>query len=274
MEHYGQVDASATIYIPFTTHSAVGAAVAPLSAYESADVKIYKNGSATERTSANGLTMTSPFDSITGLHLLAIDLSDNTDAGFYAAGSRYFVVLSADTETVDGQTVVRVLADFSIGPVAANTTQLGGSTIDQSSGLINANVKQISTDATAADNAEAFFDGTGYAGTNNVIPTVTTTTNLTNKGDGSGFTAIPWNAAWDAEVQSEAQDALDAVLADSVPADGSRPSLAQAAYMIVQFLTERAVSGTTVTVKKVDGATSLMTFTLDDATLPTSITRS
>jgi len=40
------------------------------------------------------------------------------------------------------------------------------------------NVAQISGDSTAADNAESFFDGTGYAGTNNVIPTVTTLTNL------------------------------------------------------------------------------------------------
>ena len=38
-------------------------------------------------------------------------------------------------------------------------------------------VGAISGDATAADNAEAFFDGTGYAGTNNVIPTVTNVTN-------------------------------------------------------------------------------------------------
>lgn len=44
-------------------------------------------------------------------------------------------------------------------------------------GRIDANVGAISSDATAADNAEAFFDGTGYAGTNNVIPTVTTVTN-------------------------------------------------------------------------------------------------
>jgi hypothetical protein len=40
------------------------------------------------------------------------------------------------------------------------------------------NATQISGDATAADNAEAFFDGTGYAGTNNVIPTVTTVNGL------------------------------------------------------------------------------------------------
>jgi hypothetical protein len=38
---------------------------------------------------------------------------------------------------------------------------------------------EISGDPTAADNAEAFFDGTGYAGTGNVIPTVTTLTGHT-----------------------------------------------------------------------------------------------
>lgn len=80
----------------------------------------------------------------------------------------------------------------------------------EESGDYRADVTLISGDSAAADNAEAFFDGTGYAGTNNVIPQVTTTTNLTNKGDGSGFTAIPWNAAWDAEVQSEVQDGIEA----------------------------------------------------------------
>lgn len=44
--------------------------------------------------------------------------------------------------------------------------------------LPNVNVTQLSGDGTAADNAEAFFDGTGYAGTNNVIPTTTTVTNM------------------------------------------------------------------------------------------------
>ena len=33
-------------------------------------------------------------------------------------------------------------------------------------------------------------------------------------GDGSGLTAIPWNAAWDAEVQSEVEDAIDVKQAD------------------------------------------------------------
>ena len=60
---------------------------------------------------------------------------------------------------------------------------------------------------------------------------------------------------------------------DSIPSDGTRPTIEQSLYMIIQFLTERAVSGTTVTVKKVDGSTSLLTLTLDDGTDPTSITR-
>lgn len=66
---------------------------------------------------------------------------------------------------------------------------------------------------------------------------------------------------------------LTSAVADSVPADGSLPSIAQAVYMLVQFLSERSISGTTMTVKKVDGATTLMTFTLNDATNPTSLTR-
>jgi hypothetical protein len=132
------------------------------------------------------------------------------------------------------------------------------------SGTVDANVVSISGDATAADNAEAFFDGTGYAGTNNVIPTVTTvnglaanvitaaaaaadfgteigtavwatTTRLLTAGtniNGSTFTAIPWAAAWDAEVQSEVQDAIEAnhldhlLAADYDPA--SKPGVATA----------------------------------------------
>lgn len=46
---------------------------------------------------------------------------------------------------------------------------------------VNADTVRLSGDAGAADNAESFFDGTGYAGTNNVIPTVTTTTSVTNQ---------------------------------------------------------------------------------------------
>lgn len=81
------------------------------------------------------------------------------------------------------------------------------------------------------------------------------------------------STAMKAQVQQEAEDALAVTVADSVPADGTRPTPNQALYAIYQFLTERAVAGTTLTVKKPDGSTTLMTFTLSDATTPVSITR-
>jgi hypothetical protein len=61
-------------------------------------------------------------------------------------------------------------------------------------------------------------------------------------------------------------------LTESYAANGAAMTPAQALYMIQQMLHEKAVSGTTLTVKKLDGTTA-MTFTLSDAVNPTSITR-
>ena len=246
-------------------------------------------------------------------------------------------------------------------------------------GLMDINLKQISTDGVAADNAEAFFDGTGYAGTGNTIPTVTTLTNLsaaavqaiwdaltsalTTVGsigkllvdninatissratqtsvdtiddfvdteiadiqarlpaalvsgrmdasvgamaanvltasaiatdaitaakiaaDAIGASELAADAVTEiqsglstlnaAAVNAEVVDALTVdIVADSIPTDGTRPTIAQALLMMTRFLWEKAVSGTTVTVKKEDGTTTSFTATLDSATDPTSITR-
>lgn len=55
-------------------------------------------------------------------------------------------------------------------------------------GNIKADALALSGDTVAADNAESFFDGTGYAGTGNTIPTVTTLTNAPS--DSSGTTTL------------------------------------------------------------------------------------
>jgi hypothetical protein len=103
-----------TVTVMFTTHSATGAPVAPSSAFEIADLKVYKNGSAAEKATTNGMTMASPFDSITGLHCVVIDTSNDTgDGGFWVAGAVYTVVLSPD-ETVDGVVVLKVIGQFAI----------------------------------------------------------------------------------------------------------------------------------------------------------------
>lgn len=127
--HLGNVDANSTLYIPFHTFDSNGASVT-ISGLAVTDIEIYKNGSTTQRSSDAGYALLDTdgidFDGITGIHGFSIDLSDNTDAGFYAAGSFYWVVISA--VTVDTRTVNFVAATFQIGPVSANVTQLGGVT--------------------------------------------------------------------------------------------------------------------------------------------------
>jgi hypothetical protein len=79
-----------------TTHDTTGALVAPSSAFANTDFRIYKDGSSAEKTTTNGITVTSPFDSITGKHLIEIDTSNSTgDVGFWAAGSEYRVEVNS-----------------------------------------------------------------------------------------------------------------------------------------------------------------------------------
>lgn len=202
-----------TVRLKFTTTDANGAPVAPSSAFVAADFRIYKDGSATEKATANGITVTSPFDSVTGRHMIEIDTSNSTgDAGFWSSGSAYFVELNT-AKTVNSQSVSGLeIGTFSLELQTADVRKNGGQAITQSGGrqevnvthfggnagtfsggrpevntthwagtavgstVVNCNMTQISGDTIAADNAESFFDGTGYAGTNNVIPTVTTVT--------------------------------------------------------------------------------------------------
>jgi hypothetical protein len=61
---------------------------------------------------------------------------------------------------------------------------------------------------------------------------------------------------------------------ESYSTDGAAPTPVQALMGILQALTEVTISSTTMTIKKLDGSTTAMTLTLNDATTPTSKTRS
>lgn len=106
--------------------------------------------------------------------------------------------------------------------------------------------------------------------------------------NGAGLSAVPWNSAWDSEVQSEVTDALNSydpptkaeldatwttAQAESYASDGAAATPAQLLYMIYCCVSEFAVSGTTITGKKLDGSTTAMTWTINDDTNPTSRTR-
>lgn len=75
------------------------------------------------------------------------------------------------------------------------------------------------------------------------------------------------------DMVAEPTTLLTTQMTESYAADGVAPTVAQALFAIQQFLQERDTATTTVTVKRLDGSTTAMTFTLDDATTPTSITR-
>lgn len=103
----------AAVTITFTTNDGSGGAIAPSSAFETADFIVVKNGS-TIKSTANGLTVSSPFNSTVGLHLLVINTSvDTGDSGFWVGGAVYDVGLIPD-ETVDGQTVVKWVGKFTL----------------------------------------------------------------------------------------------------------------------------------------------------------------
>lgn len=182
---HGATDQSIELYIVDNT---TGLPVTSL-AYNSSGIDLWyrRNGAAV--TSITEATQTA-----SGAH---------SDGGFVHLSHGVYRLDPPDAAFASGVSHVTfggTITGYTVYPVTVQLTAFDLQTATQ-----NVNVTQLSGDSTAADNAEAFFDGTGYAGTNNVIPTVT---NLTNKGDGSGFTAIPWNASWDAEVQSEVDDAL------------------------------------------------------------------
>ena len=98
----GTVRPGATIYIPFQTYSSDDpSASMTITGLAVTDIEIYKNGSATQRTSDAGYSLLDSdgidFDSTTGIHGFSVNLADNTDTGFYVAGGQYWVVVSAIT---------------------------------------------------------------------------------------------------------------------------------------------------------------------------------
>lgn len=133
--YLGDFPTGKTIYIPFHTFNSSGASVT-ITGLAVTDIEVYRNGSVTQRASDAGYALLDTdgidFDALTGIHGFSIDTSDNTDAGFYAAGYDYWVVVSAIT--VDAQTVSFVAAIFSIDNRQLLRPTVASRTLDVSAG--------------------------------------------------------------------------------------------------------------------------------------------
>lgn len=262
------VPAGDVIPILFATYAGSTGASVTMTGLAVTDIEIYKDGSVTQRASDAGYTLLDTdgidFDGLTGIHGFSIDTGDNTDAGFYTVGSWFTVVVSAIT--VDGQTVSFIAAMFRLmaaegvaGVPDVNTTHISDTA--QTANDVGADVDAILVDTSTTLQAE--LDGI-QADTEDIqtrLPAALVGGRIDATIDATGMEA----------------GAIDAILTrqltEAYAADGAAPTLAQALFEIMQCLTEFAISGTTITVKKRDGSTTAMTFTLDSATTPTSRTR-
>jgi len=210
-------------------------------------VAAYPDNSTSEITA--GITLSgSPFDSIAGLNNVRVVA---TSGNGYAAGVNYSLVLTAGT--VDGVSVVgEVVGEFSIEAQSALRPTVAGKTLDVS------NAGNAGIDWGNVENPTTVVDLSGT--------TIKTATDIATL-----IGAL--NNLSQAEVSAAVSALLTATLPDSIPADGTRPSIASGILMMTRFLMEKSLSGLTLTVYKEDGTTANMTFTLDSATAPTSITR-
>lgn len=175
---YGDYDTTETVKIPFNTFSSNDpSASVTITNLVAGDIEIHKDGGLTQRSSDAGVTIVIDFDSVAGNHIASIDLSDNTDAGFYAAGSRYQVRMEGTT--VYAGTINAWIGAFSIGCTLRPTT--AGRTLDiQATGEVDANLTMMGGGAQSATDLKDFADAGYDPGTNKVQGVVLTDTCTTN----------------------------------------------------------------------------------------------
>ena len=104
----------ATVRFPLATYnSADPAESVTVSGLTAANLRVYKNGGTTERASDAGETVTVDFDTVTGIHHIAVDTADNSTAGFYESGAHYDVI--AQGLTVATGSVAGIVGSFMLG---------------------------------------------------------------------------------------------------------------------------------------------------------------
>lgn len=202
----GIVAPGTTLYIPFHTFDSNDpSASVTLTGLATTDIEIFKDGSTTQRASDAGYALLDTdgidFDGITGIHGLSINLADNTTAGFYAAGSQYWVVISS--VTVDAATVNFVLGTFRIGyPTALLNTTIATLASQTSFTLTAGPAEDDALNGWTAiihDAASAVQCGLGvvadYTGSTRTVTLTSGVTFTAAAGDNISFFP-PANAAW------------------------------------------------------------------------------
>ncbi len=165
-----------------------------------------------------------------------------------------------------GQPAIRAAVGLATGNLDTQLAAIAGY-IDTEVATINTNLSALITTVGVA--------GAGLTAADDAVIAALST--LTTHGDSAWATAT--SVAVSDKTGFSLTSAYDFAkgtvqMTESYAADGSAPTPAQALLLIQQSLTEGAISGTTWTIKKVDGSATAAVVTLDSATTPTSKTRS
>jgi hypothetical protein len=167
-----------------------------------------------------------------------------------------------------------------VGNITGNLSGSVGSVTGNVGGNVTGSVGSISGITFPSNFAALGINASGHVSRVTLADTLTTYTgNTVQTGDayariganGASLSAIPWNAAWDAEVQSEVTDALTTALAEGYRATGAAGSVRDVLYEMLAILVNSSITSTTMTTKKLDQSTTAKTYTLDSATTPTAI---
>lgn len=217
-----------------------------------------------------------------------------------------------DWSNVGGQSTSVTLNNTTVGTTTTNTdmrgtdsallassapTNFGDLAITVTTGQVTVGTNSDKTGyaltaTTGLGNQTANITGTlsgtvgGIAGTITTLDALDTaqdTQHSSTQGDIAALNDIAATDVWAAATRTltagtnlndiSVADVLTTQMTEAYNTDGAAPTLAEALHLIIAYLTERSVSGTTVTAKKLDGSTTAATFTLDDGTNPTSVTR-
>lgn len=281
MINWGTVPLGAVLPFPFSTYGKTNGESITLTGLATTDIEVYKGTTVTQRASDAGYALIDTdgidIDGTTGIHGFSVDTGDNTDAGFFVAGSFYYVVVSA--VTVDSQTVNFIAGTFSLratesvaGVIEADVTHFGGTALTAAAGIPEVKVASIANNAMTAAAAAADLTTELQSGlaTASALATVSTNVDSILADTGTDGVVVVTNNDKTGYALSATGSAA---MTEGYAALGAAPTIVQMLYEIRALLAEKAVSGTTLTTKKLDGSTTAATYSLDDATTPTAITR-
>lgn len=167
------------------------------------------------------------------------------------SGTTVKTATDVETDTADIQSrlpaaLVSGRIDASVGAMAANTLTAAALAADAVTEIQSG----LATDAdmsTVLAALAAILDDTGTSG---VI--------VATNNDKTGYALSATGSA---------------ALTEGYRTNGAAGTLPELLYEVIAHLGESTIAGTTKTIKKIDHSTTAETFTLDDATTPTSITR-